>query len=66
MLSIYTNNAVAVTRTFLKHLLDAHIVTDTIDECISMLNILNAKNLAPPVLSIFSGSKSMTSKINNI
>ena len=26
--------------------------------------ILNAKNLAPPFLSIFSGSKSMTTKIN--
>ena len=27
-------------------------------------DILNAKNLAPPFLSIFSGSKSMTTKIN--
>ena len=27
-------------------------------------NILNAKNLAPPFLSIFSGTKSMISKIN--
>ena len=26
--------------------------------------ILNAKNLAPPFLSIFSGTKSMISKIN--
>ena len=26
--------------------------------------ILNAKNLAPPFLSIFSGSKSMITKIN--
>ena len=30
------------------------------------VNILNAKNLAPPFLSVFSGSKSMTTKINII
>ena len=31
---------------------------------IIIIIILNAKNLAPPFLSIFSGSKSMTTKIN--
>ena len=32
--------------------------------CLPGKYILNAKNLAPPFLSIFFGSKSMTSKIN--